>query len=242
MKTVISIFLFAGIIFAAGEFFRSWLFFQKSRELVKKSVSFERIDPSAELKILILGDSTAVGTGAMSPSDSVAGRFGRDFPDAHIVNLGKNGNRVKNLVEEFNPEDYQNFKLVLIQVGGNDILRFTLFSQLEKDLDILLKKSKHASNNVVVLHSGNIGLAPFFPRFLGWIWSYRTRQVRDLYVRLAKENNSVYVDLYTEKKDDPFLRDVKRFYAQDFLHASGDGYQIWYNKIRESLVMNNINF
>lgn len=241
MKTVISLLIFVAIGFVVGEFFRSWLLFQKSREIVKSSTPFQRIDPDAQLRILILGDSTAVGTGAVNPSDSVAGRFGRDFPNAEIINLGGNGKRVKDLAQQFSPENYKDFDLIVIQVGGNDILRFTALFDLREDLQELMQKAKQFAPHVVVLHSGNIGLAPFFPRSFGWLWTYRTKQVRALYMKIAQEMSVVYVDLFTDRKSDPFLKDVKRFYAPDLLHASGDGYGIWYNKIRETLTAYNIN-
>ena len=228
-------------VFFGSEFFRTFLLLQKSRAIVKDSISFQRMNPKAVIKILFLGDSTAVGTGAADPRDSVAGRFGRDFLDAHIVNLGKNGNKIKDLAREFNPEDYQGFNLIVIQAGGNDILRFTPLKYLEKDLRTILDKTKRVNRQVVILHSGNIGLAPFFPRPFGWVWSYRTLLVRELYTRIAKESGAVYVDLYAERKDDPFLKDVKRFYAPDLLHASGEGYGIWYNKIKETMERAGIN-
>ena len=235
MKFTIFILIGAAAIFLAAEFLRTFLLLQKSRDLLKTPEPFQRINPDARIKILFLGDSTAVGTGAADPRDSVAGRFGKDYPGAHIVNLGENGNRVKNLAKEFNSEAYQNFNLIVIQAGGNDILRFTPLKQIKNDLDALLKNARQASGQVIVLHSGNIGLAPFFPRPFGWIWSYRTRQVRELYMRVAKENGAVYVDLYTERENDPFFQDVKKFYAPDFLHASGEGYGIWYEKIRDAM-------
>jgi lysophospholipase L1-like esterase len=235
MKFVIFILIGTAIIFLAAEFLRTFFLLQKGRDLLKTSAPFQRINLDFKIKILFLGDSTAVGTGAEDSRDSVAGRFSRDFPDAHIVNLGKNGKKIKDLAREFNPEDYQGFDLLIIQAGGNDILRFTSLKDLEKDLSILLGKTKQVSNQVLVLHSGNIGLAPFFPRPFGWIWSYRTRQVRSLYMKVAEIHGAIYVDLYTEREDDLFLRDVKKFYAPDFLHASGEGYRIWYEKIREAM-------
>jgi lysophospholipase L1-like esterase len=235
MKTIILIILFIAAGFVISELFRSWLLFQKSRALVSNSVPFQRTNPDAQLRILILGDSTAVGTGSVNPPDSVAGRFGHDYQDAEIINLGANGKRTKDVAKEFRMENYVNFDLIVIQVGGNDILRFTPLSDLRKDLQELLRKAKQSAPHVVVLHSGNIGLAPFFPRFLGPLYTYRTKQVRSVFMEAAEESGAMYVDLFTDRKNDPFLKDVKRFYAPDFLHASGEGYGIWYQRIRETM-------
>src|SRR3989338_7153591 len=41
-------------------------------------------NPKGEKRILIAGDSTAVGAGAAKPEDTIAGRLAHDFPQADI--------------------------------------------------------------------------------------------------------------------------------------------------------------
>ncbi len=235
MRTFFIFIIFSLLALLLADFSRSAWLILKSKKLLKGAAPFQYSNPDSGLKILFMGDSTAVGTGASDPRNSVAGRFSADYPDAHIVNLGESGKRLKDIAEEFNPEAYKNFGLIIIQAGGNDILRFTPLRRLENDLNALLVKAKQASNQVIILHSGNIGLAPFFPRPFGWLWSYRTRQVREIYLKVARARGAAYVDLYTARRDDPFLKDIKKFYAPDFLHPSDDGYGIWYRKIREAM-------
>jgi lysophospholipase L1-like esterase len=88
---------------------------------------------------------------------------------------------------------------------------------------------------VLILHSGNVGLAPFFP----WPWSvlasWRAAQVRELYLDLAEGAGAHYVDLFTTREDGPFRQDYERYYASDGLHLSDMGYSVWYERIRRTM-------
>src|SRR5438128_2600640 len=73
----------------------------RTKKVSYNNIPFERKNPHAKLKILFLGDSTALGTGAMDNTQSVAGWFGRDFPEAEIINRSRNGKRIKELADHF---------------------------------------------------------------------------------------------------------------------------------------------
>lgn len=206
-----------------------------SRRLVARAVAYQRINPQAQFHILVVGDSTGVGTGAKQKEDSIAGRLGQTYADAQIINVSKNGVRVHDALSMLKDIGQERFDLIVIQVGGNDILRFGNLKKLRKDLSELFKIAKSMSPRVVALHSGNVGLAPFFPRPIGWIYSWRTQEVRAVYGQLAREHGVHYVDLYQERKTDPFGRDPRRYYAADMLHPSSDGYAIWYEHVLETI-------
>ena len=236
---LIIIIILIGAYFAF-EIIRTAFLIKKGVNLAEESIPFERKNPSADIKILFLGDSTAVGTGAKDNRLSTAGRFGTDFPNAQIINLGENGKKVKTLLEEFDPEKHQGFDLVMIQVGGNDILKFSKLSELEKDLPLLLQKAKKSGEKVVLLTSGNIGLAPFFHWPFNKFYEIRTKKAVNYIDKITKEEGVTYVNLYTDKANDPLLKDINRYYAEDLLHLTGEGYGIWYAKIRDAMKRDNI--
>jgi hypothetical protein len=66
--------------------------------LIKKTVPFSRSEPQAVFKILVLGDSTAFGTGATHPEDSTAGRLAARYPRASVTDLAVNGLRIAGLL------------------------------------------------------------------------------------------------------------------------------------------------
>lgn len=205
-----------------------------TKKLSYTSEPFERKNLSALLRILVMGDSTALGTGAADKTQSVAGWFGQDFPEAHIENFSWNGRLGKELLTDF-PSPAGHFKLVVVQIGGNDILRFTPLNEIEKNLPEIIRRAKMLGDHVAILHSGNVGLAPAFIWPFNALYTERARKVREIYIRAAKEHGAMYVDLFTERGNDPFLKDVDGYYSPDHLHPSGQGYRVWYQRIRQTL-------
>jgi lysophospholipase L1-like esterase len=187
-------------------------------------------------RILVLGDSTAVGTGTKDNKGSTAGRFGQDFPNAEIINLSINGLKAAELDDDFPTFPEDSFDLVLLQIGANDILRRTPLTEFSVSLRSIFSKADAVGGRVVALHSGNVGLAPLF-RF----WPLRTYfrsqslRMRDVYRGIASESGVTYVDLFREAKDDLFLTDVPKYYAADRLHLTEEGYGNWYLQIRTAM-------
>jgi hypothetical protein len=72
----------------------------KGRDLAKASVPFEVRVKEANRRVLVIGDSTGVGTGASDSADSVAGRIARDYPGTEIVNRAQDGDKVEDIFEQ----------------------------------------------------------------------------------------------------------------------------------------------
>ena len=240
IRKIIVYLFFCTVALIVFQVIRIFWYSQKGRR-VYVAMPFQRNNPKSSLKILFIGDSTAVGTGAESNEKSVAGYFGRDFSLAHIVNLGQNGRRLHDLIKDFNPKKDERYTLVVAQIGANDILHFTPFKNVERDLSIIVDRAKSMADYVVILYCGNVGAAPIFFWPFNLIYTERTRKVRSIYIKTAKEKEILYINLFEELSDDMFLKDVNRFYCPDYLHPSGDGYLMWYNKIRETLNKAEIN-
>jgi lysophospholipase L1-like esterase len=175
-----------------------------------------------------------LGTGALSNTQSIAGYFGQDFPEAHIDNDSYNAKKLASLVSEF-PTTARPYDLVLVQIGGNDIMKFTPFKDVDRDITTAIADAKKVGRHVVILHSGNVGLAPIFIWPFDWIMSERARSFRRIYMQKARQEGVLYVDLFTERGNDLFLKDIPRYYCLDRLHPSGEGYKWWYERIRATL-------
>jgi len=196
---------------------------------------FIRHHPNARLKFLFMGDSTGVGTGAENNTQSVAGYFGQDFPDAQVDNDSYNGRKLDQLVAEFPAKTDLTYDLVVIQIGANDIMKFTPFRGIDRDITTVIGDAKRIGRHVVILHSGNVGLAPVFIWPFDWFMAERYRAVRRIYMKRALEYGVLYVDLFTERSNDLFLKDIPKYYCLDHLHPSGEGYKWWYERIRATL-------
>lgn len=220
--------------------FEVWQFrhrLQISSTLVSAATPYTSSRTKGVERVLVAGDSTAVGVGAANPELSIAGRLQEIYPDVSIDVVGKSGYKAAQLLAELEKID-SSYDLILLQIGGNDIIRFTNLSQLERTIEQLFTQAKRLSDTQILMTSGNVGLAPFFPFPLTSLYTYRTLQVRELFASTAKEYGIVYVDLFEKRKDDPFARDPEKYYATDMLHPSGEGYALWFEKLQQVLPSN----
>jgi lysophospholipase L1-like esterase len=231
MKILVFIAAVAFVVFALDTA-RSYIYILKSKKLIGESKAFQKPALEAEMKILVLGDSTAVGTGVDDPKLSTAGRLSGMYPDAAVRNLAQNGLRVQDLVlllREVAQEE--RFSITLIQVGANDIIRFTPMEEIEKDIDQILSRLSQQSGRVVILHSGDVGQAPLFPIYMRPLFSNRSLQMREIYKKASEKHGAEYVDLIDSQVGEFFQREPEKYYAEDRLHLSGEGYRLWFNEI-----------
>ena len=221
-------------------YLRTKSYISAGNELADKAVAYVQHPDNPKLKFLTIGDSSVVGTGASNPKGSVAGYLGADFPKADIVNLGVNGSKVHKIPSRLRELDGQKFDLVLIHIGGNDIVRRTNLKEFERSLTDVFDEAIKLSDNIIALHGGNVGTAGLFPYGTRWIFTYRTWQVRKIYKSLAEKKGVKYIDLWRNKENDPFAADMQTYYAGDLFHPSDEGYRDWYSFIK--IELDKINF
>ncbi len=193
-------------------------------------------------KVLIVGDSTARGTGAQKVEDTIAGRLRRDFPNVEIQNNSMNGAITKQVLPQLQKARDQKFDLVFVATGGNDIVYLSNMQHMRSALVVVLEEAIRLSNHrVIVLFYANFGSAPIFPPWILWFLRRRTRRVHAIFRDVCGELKVPCIELYTDFIDasfDPnfFANDPKRYYAKDFIHPSGDGYGLWYRRIWREMV------
>ncbi|MDQ5952299.1 MAG: hypothetical protein QG626_426 [Patescibacteria group bacterium] len=195
----------------------------------QKATAFQRRLADPEYAILVIGDSSAVGVGALPPDESIAGRLAKDFPTADVENLAVSGSKVQDaLMQLSNLPPNARYDLILIQIGGNDIVRRTPLSDLQRDIPKLLSRAQQHSSNVVQLTSGNVGTSKLLPFGTRWYFTLRTKQVRKIFMAANIAANTHYVDLLRKHSEDPYAKDPQTYYSPDFFHPSAAGYGDWY--------------
>jgi lysophospholipase L1-like esterase len=197
--------------------------------LARRSEPFEQRPATATQRLLIVGDSTAVGTGASSPANSLAGLIAQVQPRLSIENRARDGALFADVAEQLLRPG--RFDAVLVQAGGNDVIRLRSESAMRKDLDDLLDAARQRADIVIVMPAGNVGNAPFF--FAPWSWwmTRRARGMHRLVARAAARTNATYVNLFHERDDDPFVRQPE-LNASDGLHPSDAGYRVWWQVLQ----------
>lgn len=233
--------LVAGLLFALVAYNAITLLpaIKAGRELARASSPFSASPRDAAHHILVVGDSTAVGTGAESPQDSVAGRISRDYPNSAIENHAEDGAVTAEVAAQLRAADRDNYDLVLIQTGGNDALEFNNLDKVRKDIDTVLLQADRLGDRVVLVSVGDLGTAPAIPWPISYLLSKRANSIRTLFANAAKSQEVPFVDLFIEDKSrDPFARSPREHYARDGLHPSSEGYAEWYQTLRASVPLN----
>lgn len=242
MKYFFSIVILLLLAYALYHTFRMRHLIRLGEDVADAAVPFTQQIENPTIKILFVGDSTAVGTGASSPSTSLAGLAADRYPNAQIDNLAVNGAKLADAIEQLQSVT-TSYDLLFLHVGGNDIVRLTPLDDVRKQYKQVLELASTKATNVLHTSTGNVGAAPFFPTPAGWYYSYRTRQVIDIIqeeIAAYDQQHARYTYLYTSRKDDPFMQDVDKYYLSDYFHPSDAGYALWWESMQPELDAMNI--
>lgn len=202
-----------------------------AQTLVQRSQPYEHQPPAASLRLLMVGDSTGVGTGATSPAATVTGQIARHHPHVQIVNRAQVGARFADIVRQLQAVLGERFDVILIFGGGNDVIRWTELSALQTDLALALQLARAQAEHVVLMPAGNMGNVPFFFPPWSWLMTRRSRQLHALIRQHAVAGEVIYVDGFRDRRDDPFALQAE-LHAMDGLHPSDAGYRLWFSELQ----------
>jgi lysophospholipase L1-like esterase len=204
---------------------------KQSAELARQSEPFQVTPNGATASLLVVGDSTAVGTGASSPVTSLAGLIAREHPHLKIVNRATDGAKYADIARQLEAAAAERFDAILVLGGGNDVIRLTPYAELEESIARAATLARTQSGLVVFMPSGNVGSAPFFFPPWSWLMTKRSRVLHGFVRQTAADNGALYVNLFKEKQDDPFAQRPDELNAEDGLHPSDAGYQLWHTEL-----------
>jgi acyl-CoA thioesterase-1 len=169
--------------------------------------------------VLILGDSLSYGTGANT---------GEDYPSLltkttgwDIINEGVPGDttagglaRLPDLLEVYQP------KLLIVELGGNDLLRQTSPTEITQNLSSILGLAKAQGIQTILVA---------IPEISALKAAVGSLSDHPLYEKLAKETNTPLIaDVFSDVLSD---RELKA----DQIHANAKGYAVVSEKFGEKL-------
>ena len=201
---------------------------RQSVELARASEPWQQSPDAVTLRLLIVGDSTGVGTGATSPERSLAGLIGQAHPQLLIQNRAEDGAKFADVVRQLGAGG--RFDIVLVQAGGNDVIRLRDLDAMRDDIDRVVSLARQRASLVILMPAGNVGNAPFFFAPVSWAMTRRSRAMHGFVQDAAARTGATYVNLFHERDDDPFVID-KTLNARDGLHPSDAGYQVWLREL-----------
>jgi lysophospholipase L1-like esterase len=200
----------------------------EARALAQQSTPLQHTPADATLRMLIVGDSTGVGTGASAPLASLAGLLAQDYPRLWIENRSRDGATFAGTAEQLARDG--SFDIVLVFAGGNDVIRLRAADALRADIERTVLLARERAEVVVLMPAGNVGNAPFFLPPLSWELTRRARLLHDMVRDVAQRRGVTYVNLFHERDDDPFVQRPE-LHACDGLHPSDAGYLEWYQTL-----------
>ena len=198
-------------------------------QLARDSEPFQHNPPNATLRLLIVGDSTGVGTGASAPQASLAGLLAQAFPRLRIDNRARDGATFEGVVQQLQA-DSARYDAVLIQAGGNDVIRLRGDDAVRADIDRATALAAARADRVWLMPAGNVGNAPFFFPPLSSLMTSRAERLHGFIQAAAQRHGAVYVNLFQAPENDPFVQ-IPGLHARDGLHPSDAGYQVWFDEL-----------
>ena len=201
----------------------------KASELAQRSEPLQQVPADPALRLLIVGDSTGVGTGASAPQASLAGLLAQTYPRLQIDNRARDGATFADVIGQLDAVTAR-YDLVLVQAGGNDVIRLRKLEDVRADVDRVMSLAHARGGRVVVMPAGNVGNAPFFFPPVSWLMTSRARSLHGFVREAAARHQAAYVNLFKDKADDPFAQ-RRELNAADGLHPSDAGYRVWFDEL-----------
>ena len=186
--------------------------------------------------ILVLGDSTAYGTGVREARDSVAGQVGAAWPEYSVQTIARNGWQLGDVAAYVEQElPTTEYAAVILQIGANDIIQDVPLTTSETHLRQIVSQLQTKTDHIIWLHNGNIGGASGFTGRTAERLTERSRTFREMATIVAAELDIGYVDLFQEPVNDPIVAEPERYLAADGIHLTPAGYQLWFAALRPVL-------
>jgi lysophospholipase L1-like esterase len=198
-----------------------------SKQLVAQTVPAQSCPECCSRTIVIAGDSTAFGVGAL-PQETTAGRIIAAFPNARVINTARSGARVGHVVDQLDNLQIERADIVLIHACANDVLEFRALDKIEHDLRAAIARARQLSENVILMPGHNFSVAPFFLRPISALIMRHALRVHPVVKRVSQELGVIFVDLFSDPIAEPFYKEPRRYYCPDGLHPSGEGYALWF--------------
>lgn len=233
MRTIF--FLLGGIalLFVAYWGVRFFITVQVSKKIINATAAYQKVG-EGEHTVLVLGDSTAVGIGAKRPEESVAGRVSSFVQADSLENYAVSGAVTSDLNKQRENAKLARYRLILIQIGGNDIIRFKPAEGAGEELRRAIRNLPEAEK-VVIISAGDVGGATLFP------WPVRPFHTRlnntyhETFAKVALEEGVTYVNFGNSPSTKQINEKPEIYLAADGLHPSSEGYRLWFEEIQSSL-------
>jgi lysophospholipase L1-like esterase len=184
------------------------------------------------LRLVLLGDSTALGVGVERVTETVGGQLATLLADApgrrrvELSSVAVSGSRSSDLGTQVaralvgtRPD------VAVVLVGGNDAINFGRPSEAAEHLAAAVRRLRAVGVSVVVGTTPDLGAARAFPQPLRQLVGWQGRRLARAQTAAVQSAGGIPVDL-AEQTGAVFRADAGT-YCHDGYHPSADGYRVW---------------
>jgi lysophospholipase L1-like esterase len=187
-------------------------------------------DPAGPpVRLVLLGDSTAAGVGAIRPAETVgrqiATLLARRRYQVHISSAAVAGSRTGDLGPQVSRALLGGPDIAIILVGSADVLRLSRLDWVAADLGDAVVRLRQAGVQTVVGTCPDLGAAPAFAQPLRALVGMRGRQLAAVQALAAHGAGAIAVDLAAATGR--VFRADRGAFSEDGFHPSADGYRLW---------------
>ena len=183
-----------------------------------------------------IGDSTVEGYGASDQQHAYASLVHKgislQFKHAALLNFGKTGARVQDVVEnQLSQAVGANPDLITISVGANDIVRSTRLAAFRQEFGNLIRTLRAETQAVIVVTNiPNFAQTPAVPGYLKLAAELRIRRINNVIRSVARQNDLILIDAFQYAT--MFMRQFPdEVLYEDGFHPSNVGYALWASSI-----------
>ncbi|MEK7150884.1 MAG: SGNH/GDSL hydrolase family protein [Patescibacteria group bacterium] len=227
----------ACVLYVIYSVLRFWYYYEISQNLILKASGehYEIAGGSDVRSVAVIGDSTAVGVGTKSVSETYHYQFFERHKDRftfNVKNYGVSGARVMDFAGQL--AGVSSVDLIIITITGNDVTHGTSLKSIEEDLKTALLEAHKKAKQVILLTPGDLGEVRIVPLPLRLYWGTQSPRMSEVAHRVAQDTKTPHVDIYALHV--PYFRDEpKKYYASDYFHPSADGYRVWADALDDAV-------
>jgi lysophospholipase L1-like esterase len=187
---------------------------------------------TGSLRLVLLGDSTALGVGVERVTETVGGQLATLLADApggrrvELSSVAVSGSRSSDLGTQVaralvgvRPD------VAVVLVGGNDAIHFGRPGEAAEHLASAVRRLRGVGVAVVVGTTPDLGTARAFPPPLRQLVGWQGRRLARAQTAAVNSAGGVPVDLAAQTG--AVFRADAGTYCHDGYHPSADGYRVW---------------
>ena len=189
------------------------------------------------LKIAVIGDSTALGQGTESVKQSFSYQYAQKYltPKYNQINYSNfaiTGSTIEQLLDrQIGNLDNQNFDLIFVSIGSNDVISTKIDNSLySQNIQKLLEKLQTTKAKIIWLSIPDFITSPVLLPPLSTYLSNRARDLNQETRQVLDKANLKLVDVFDRTRQ-PFIDDANKYFSKDKYHPSLDGYSTWAESI-----------